>query len=348
MWQNLGFIIREKTMSVVFRHGNEEFVLARGQIVLDRYHREFADQKVVELDTKVSHDNVKQFFEFLKNGEVPVFYKDQIQVFQLLKEWDCHFGMLDSFKVRIQSLLMNGFISNMGVRYPINIGCLCFHSSVFQEFCSSHENQIYELNFHCSPKSIEVFLHLVHNRIKLPELEYIDEVLEICRLLRCSSLGALINENSPESILSTILRKQNEESFDSLLFEESIYNNIESFLKLSGFGQVCIPLLCRVFQQSKSILPIAILKPFLKYCIGFHGSKAYVLISMIKVKTPTNMREFSDFLRLFADNDKNDVFHNNSSVLDDFMIQFEKNTNENDEKENTIQGLINKVKSLEM
>jgi len=88
----------------------------------------------------------------------------------------------------------------------------------------------------CLGKTIEVFPDLLHCRILQPELGDVDEILEFCHFLGCSSLCTLINKRSAESILSLILRKQEEESFDFSFFEHVIIENIESYLLLSDYG----------------------------------------------------------------------------------------------------------------
>ena len=94
---------------VVFKHENEDFILKRWQIVINRYHQEFYKKKVVDFSTKMSHHHVKQFFIFLQKGDVPELVEDQIKVFQLLKEWDCHFLVLISYQSLIQCQPSNIF-----------------------------------------------------------------------------------------------------------------------------------------------------------------------------------------------------------------------------------------------
>ena len=96
-------LMEHKGFFVVFIHENEEFILRNEQLVLSKYYREFYGERVVQFDSKFSHLCVKMFFKFLQVGIVPENVEDQIIVFQLLKEWDCHFLIFDSYLVRIQS-----------------------------------------------------------------------------------------------------------------------------------------------------------------------------------------------------------------------------------------------------
>jgi len=308
---------------VVFKHENEEFVLQNEQIVLNRYHREYFGKTIVDFETKSSHKYVRQFFAFLQTGKVPTVFEDQIEVFELLKEWDCHDLVFDSYRFRIQSGKNNYYISHNNVLYPVNIGCFYFHSSAFQDFCHSNPHKIFNIEQKCSTKTIEVFLDLLHCRIRQPELGDVDEVLELSRFLGCSSLCALINERSAESILSLILRKQEEESFDFSFFEHVIIENLESYLLLSDFGHVCLTILSRVFQKTETVFPISLLQPFFESCVAFHGSSASVFLSKIKFQPANSLEEFNQFLRVFSENSTDDFFSLNSNHLKEFCKQFE-------------------------
>jgi len=88
---------------VVFKHENEDFVLQNEQIALGKYYRDYSGKKVVDFISKSSHIHVRMFFKFLQNGDVPRLFEDQIQVLQLLKEWDCNFLVYNSYRFLIQS-----------------------------------------------------------------------------------------------------------------------------------------------------------------------------------------------------------------------------------------------------
>jgi len=308
---------------VVFKHENEEFVLQNEQIVLNRYHREYFGKTIVDFETKSSHKYVRQFFAFLQTRKVPTVFEDQIEVFELLKEWDCHDLIFVSYRFLIQSGTNNSYISHNNVLYPVNIGCFYFHSSAFQDFCHSNPHEIFNIEQKCSAKTIEVFLDLLHCRIRLPELGDVDEVLELSRFLGCSSLCALINERSAESILSLILRKQEEESFDFSFFEHVIIENLEYYLLLADFGHVCLTFLCRVFQKTETVFPISLLRPFFESCVAFHGSSASVFLSKIKFQPANSLEELNQFLSVFSENSTDDFFSLNSNHLKEFCKQFE-------------------------
>jgi len=316
---------------VVFKHENEDFILQNEQIMLKRYYQEFNGEREVQFKTKFSHKYVKMFFEFLQLGTVPEHFEDQIQVFQLLKEWDCHIIAFDSLRFRIVSQKKNFLISHLNQLYPVNNGCLYFHSSRYQEFCLSNPHEIFHIDHECAPKAIEIFLDLLHCRIIQPELGYVDEVLELSRYLGCSSLIALINWRSPESILSLILRKQHEESFDFSFCEQVIIEDLESYLLLSDFGHVCLPLLCRIFQKSKSVFSISLLRPFFESCVAFHGSKASVLLSLIRFQPADSIDELNKFISVFSINHSDDFFSLNSHLLHEFTMQFEEFKQDNQE-----------------
>jgi len=316
------FFMDQPLPFVVFKHENEDFILRSEQIVLKRYYREYNGEREVQIKTKFNHNYVKMFFEFLQIGTVPEQFEDQIQVFQLLKEWDCHFIAFDSFRFRIQSKRKDFYISHQNQLYPVNSGCLYFHSSRFQEFCLNNPHEVFRINHGCSPKTIQVFLDFLHCRIIQPELEDVDEVLELSRFLGCSSLCALINERSPESILSLILRKQQEDSFDFSFYEQAIVENLEYYLLLSDFGHVSLTILSRIFQKTKSVFPISLLLPFFESCVAFHGSDSSVFLSKTKFQHANSIDELTQFISIFSGNHTENFFSLYSQHLSEFSKQF--------------------------
>jgi len=156
----------------------------------------------------------------------------------------------------------------------------------------------------------------------------------------CSSICALINERSAESILSLFLLKQEEESFDFSFFEYVIIENLEYYILLSDFGHVCLTILCRVFQKTETVFPISLLQPFFKSCVAFHGYSASVFLSKIKFQPAKCIEELNQFLSIFSENSTDDFFTLNSNHLKEFSEQFEDLKQDNQE----MKAFINDVK----
>jgi len=336
----------DKDSIIVFRHENEDFSLPKEEIVLKKYHRNHGGQKVVDFETKAKHIHVKMLFEFLQRGDVPSCLEDQIPVYELLKEWDCHFSVFDSFRLRVQSLLKNGYVYHQEQMYSVNIGCLFFHSTVFQEFYQENPHGVLIIDSRFSIESVNQFLDLIHNRICAPVFEYLNEVFGISAFLGCSQLCAFIR-NSPEYVLSIILDKQQDELFDFSVFEKNICDNIKSFLELPIFGHISLPLLIRVFQKAKDALPMSLLFPFFKNCVSFHGSQAYILLSMIRSQRTNNFEELNQFLGLFSIEHNEDFFSLNSCYFNEFSKQFDKMKLLNLDKDQRIEKLENEFKKVE-
>jgi len=313
----------KKESFVVFKHENEEFILQSDQMVLNRYHCNFSGERIVDFQTKSRHCHVKMLFEFLRNGTVPDEFEDQIQVFELLKEWDCYFLVIDSFRFRIQSERKNGFVSHKGILYPVNIGSLFFQSSAYQEYCFSNFNEVFIIDEVFSSKSVEVLLDLIHCRIKHPEIEYIDEVIELCSFLGCSCLKTLINDNSAETILSAILRKQEEESFDFSKYESFIVANLEYYLSLSDFSRIYLPFLVSVFQKTQCDFSVSLLQRFFERCIRYHGSQACIILSKIRFEGTINVEELNQFFDIFLENNSKDFFSLHIHHFKDLSKRFE-------------------------
>jgi len=325
---------------VVFKHENEEFVLQNEQIVLNRYYREFNGKKSVDFITKSNHNHVIMFFRFLQKSDVPEDFEDQIQVFQLLKEWDCYNSVLTSFLFIFQSQPKNGFISLQNRIYPVNIGCFYFHSSKFQEFYLSHPNEVFVIAREFSPKSFEVFLDLLHCGIPQTKFGDVDEVLELCNFFGCSSLCEFVNEKSPEYILSLIICKQEEESFDFSFYENVILENFVTFMLLPDFGHVCFPFLCRLFQRTECIFPISLLKSFFESCISFHGSISLCFLSKIRFQPWKSIEEHNQILSIFSKENTYGFFSLCSNHFREISEHFE-------QAQRTIRDLVSKNAEIE-
>jgi len=71
------------------------------------------------------------FIDFLVLGSIPSDRNDQIGVINLLREWESHFGIVDSYRFRLCCQEKDGIVVYNGDKYEVNIGCLLFHSLVF-------------------------------------------------------------------------------------------------------------------------------------------------------------------------------------------------------------------------
>jgi len=336
----MSFFWANMSNCVIFKHDTEDFQLEKEAISLRKYHRDFGEEKVVNFVTNSNHSHVKMFFEFLQNGDVPDNFEDQMEVFQLLKEWECHFTVFDSFRTRIQSKEMNGIIFFGGHSFPINVGCFFFQSLVFQESFISNPHEIICIKEQFMIESIQSFIDLIHHRIQFPKLEHIDCVLEICHLMGCNPLIALINKSSPECILSAIIRKQDEDSFDFTLFKKIICDNLEIYLNLEDFCRLSLSLLMQVFQASICTLPLEILRGFFERSYRVHGAKIWILLSVIHFQPAKNVGDLSDFFRLFSQTNNDDFFSINCNLFFDIPKQLEKS-------QQTIIELMNKINMLE-
>jgi len=127
---------------------------------------------------------------------------DQIGVINLLREWESHFGIVDSFRFRLCCQEKDGIVVNNGDKFEVNIGCLLFHSGVFREFYKNSCGMVFNFDSSYSRESFEVFLDQNHNQISYPSVEKAGDVYDICNCLHCDSLCQLLNDDSSERVLS--------------------------------------------------------------------------------------------------------------------------------------------------
>jgi len=309
--------------SVVFKHENEEFMFLKEEAVcMKKYFRDYLKSDSVEFVTKCSHKQVQAFFNFLKSGEVTNDFEDQIQVFELLREWDCHFSLFDSFRMRVQSQGKNGIMIHDGVEFSFNKGCLYLYSNIYQNFVYSNPDEVFHLKFPCSNEVVDIFLNLIHFKIHNPKIDNWSDLLDLCYYLDCKSLSSMFNEKSNELILSKIIKEQNEDHFNSEFYENLIIMNLDSFVMFPGFCQVDLPLLCRVFQKSEKKLSFNQIKDFITRLFMTYKPNAFILLSYIKI-TPNNY-EFSHFLSEFMSSNPMDLITSLHSKIETLTSELAK------------------------
>jgi len=286
-WQNLIFM---EEQIVVFRHECETFELHKADIGLKKYYNEYNGKKEVDFQTKESHCHVRMFFDFLKNGKIPLEINDQIHVYDLLKEWDCCFSLESCYKFCIHSHPRKGIIIINNQQYPVNVGVLSIYCSAFQEFHFYNPSAVC-----CIEKNewerghIECFIDLLHNNMTQPKPEYEETILEMCQYFGCNSLYLCSRENA----LFYIISKQDDVNCDLSLHKcelsksiENISKGSQSLLEMEKFIEnlcrVHLPILRNIFHEIKFQEPNSFLLEFLKKYSKLFGLQALILMSVVR------------------------------------------------------------------
>ena len=68
---------------------------------LKRFRDEYMTKDRIVLSDSCDFDVFCHFIDFLKSGHIPSDRNDQIGVINLLREWESHFGIVDSFRFRL-------------------------------------------------------------------------------------------------------------------------------------------------------------------------------------------------------------------------------------------------------
>jgi len=103
-------------------------------LCLKRFRDEYTTKDRIVLSDSCDFDVFCYFIDFLVSGCIPSDRNDQIGVINLLREWESHFGIVDSFRFRLCCQEKDGIVVYNGDKCEVNIGCLLFHSLVFREF----------------------------------------------------------------------------------------------------------------------------------------------------------------------------------------------------------------------
>jgi len=291
---------------------------------LNKYLDEYTTKDRIVMSDSCDFEVFCIFMDFLVSGHIPSDRNDQIGVINLLREWESHFGIVDSFRFRLCCQEKDGIVVYNGDKYEVNIGCLLFHSDVFREFYKNSCGMVFNFESSYSRESFEVFLDLIHNRISYPSVEKAGDVYDICNCLHCDSLCQLLNDDSSERVLSLLIQNQdqNESNIDFSKYERSITQKIETYLKNPSFCLVSLPSLCRIFAASNQIFSLFSLESFLIGCIKHHGTGAKILLNNIKYQKPSELSELNRFLHIMSIEGTSDIYDNSNDVLSSFQREF--------------------------
>jgi len=290
---------------------------------LNKYLDEYSTKERIFLSDSCDFDVFCHFIDFLESGRIPSDRNDQIGVINLLREWESHFGILDSFRFRLCCQEKDGIVVYNGDKYEVNIGCLFFHSLVFREFYKNSCGMVFNFDSSYSRESFEVFLDLIHNRISYPSVEKAGDVYDICNCLHCDSLCQLLNDDSSDRALSLLIQDQDHnDNIDFSKYERSITENMETYLKNPSLCLVSLPSLCRIFAHSNQTFSLSSLEPFLIGCMKHHGTVAQCILNKIKYQKPSDLSELDRFLHIMSIEDTNDIYDNTNHVLASFQREF--------------------------
>ena len=122
-------------LKVVFQcQDREKHVEKRFLLCLNKYLEEYSTKDRIVLSDSCDFDVFCHFIDFLVSGRIPIHKNDQTGVINLLREWESHFGIIDSFCSRLCCQEKDGIVVYNGDKHDVNIRCLLFHSIIFQEF----------------------------------------------------------------------------------------------------------------------------------------------------------------------------------------------------------------------
>jgi len=327
---------------VIFQYGNQTKHVDKTVLAcLKRYLNEYYQHDRVFLSDSCDFRVFCHFIDFLVSGIIPSDKNDQIGVYRLLREWESHFGILDSYCLRLSVQEKDGIIVYNGEEFPVNIGCLFLHSGVFREFYNENCGMVFSFELLYSKESFKEFLNLIHNRISYPRVDKSGDVYDICEYLCCDTHFQLLNDDSPERILAVLLQRQNDDRFDISKYEKCVIDNIETYLRCPSLCLVSLPSLFRIFGLCNQTFSLSSLEPFLIGCINHHGTGAQMLINCINYQKSSDLSELESFLHIMSVDDSSEIYRNFNHALSFFQREF---YSMKDEKHSLIKKIEHKDK----
>ena len=87
---------------VVFQCQDRTKLVEKGVLsCLKRFRDDYFTKDRIVLSDSCDFDVFCHFIDFLESGHIPSDRNDQIGVINLLREWESHFGIVDSFRFRL-------------------------------------------------------------------------------------------------------------------------------------------------------------------------------------------------------------------------------------------------------
>ena len=149
----------------LFVYNDIEFGVDKDHHLVMMRHGPEMIRENISFQTRSSEAHFQQFFQFITEGKVPDDYNDQIEVYDILKKTNCDFSFFDSFRMRIESQIANGYIIHNNNLHKINIGSMYLHSSVFQEHIRSNSDAIFCIPEKFGENIVKIVLDIIHSRL---------------------------------------------------------------------------------------------------------------------------------------------------------------------------------------
>jgi len=234
-------------MNVVIKHKNQEVHIPKDKMmILERYKREYIDETCICFSDSLDEFDVKSFVEFLLRGRVPSNRKIKNNVYSLLIEWEYNNRQLARFFMNDR--FYNGCVIFLGKTYPINTGCLFFHSKMFQIHREFYPELVFHVPFQCDEDSFLVFLDMVHGSLELPNPEHINNVVMLSQNLECSSISYFLASKSSLGSIFDIFFNRNY-VHDISQFEMMISQGLPDYINSNEFSRFEFPSIIRVLQK---------------------------------------------------------------------------------------------------
>jgi len=282
-----------------------------------KFFERFHGKDSIEINDRIDNEVFGSFIEFINSGVVPSAKGAQKGVIELMRQWDCADWGFYVFRHRCQCNERDGMIERNGNEYMINKLMMITNSKLYAKHYFEDIDLIFTINDEFSDEAFEAFLDMIHEKMLIPSLKLCCEVNQIAKMWNCEGIIVFFDEESNESILSSLLHYQNSFSFDSSYYEERISNEIKAFLKIPSFSKVSLSILTRIFQITDELPYDSSLFQFIKKIRKFHGLAAVAVTSVMKLPKKTSEIEYKTlYSSIFAnENDWDQVIQGSDGGL---------------------------------
>jgi len=266
-------------------YNGEKYIVDRGIFCFhSEYFREMiGNGKKIEIRDEFDTRVFGAFVDYV-NNVIPRLYKSDIAVFEtILKKWKCS-RLIRSFAELKRRIGFDDIENDAVILYNGNQISICFHLFLMRCKALRSENQSYliEIAGDESFESFKEFLDLLHEKKTKCSTQFAIEVNAICLRMECDYVLSLVNNDTPEFIVSSLLNDNND-IVDYSRFETIIIQRIDEFLLIDGFCNIEFALLLRVFMQVERIKSFDNMIEFIGKLIRVKGEMGIIIVFCLKL-----------------------------------------------------------------
>lgn len=234
------------------------------------------DKKEIIVKDEISSEDFGDLIIFLNNRYI----KNSEKLLRVLNKYEFGQSAFDSYLIVLKSSEHNYILIRNGKEYRVNYNVFVSNSDLFEKQVYSSYGKCFEIKDEFSDESFEVFLDFVHCRIPSPPVQFLVDVYNISCFYGFGIFSNSLMNDEPLFNLAQLIKNQN--SYNSTQkYEEIISQNIEKYIHIPQFAQICIPSLIRILMSIKIKFSSEQVSTFVNRLYEAHGDNLFCILNYL-------------------------------------------------------------------